>query len=997
MNCPSCNVKCSDDSNFCHNCGQSLKPYSQDNNQIPAKNVFSQSNSSISQALKRLMPTSYVEKLLASDGRKSEGERRVVTILFSDIKGSTAFGENLDPEEVLNIMNGAFEILIQPIMKYEGTLARLMGDAILAFFGAPIAHEDDPQRACRAALEIIEGAKRFGKKLEDEKGIEGFSVRVGINTGLVVVAEVGADLRVEYTAMGDAVNVASRMESAAEPGTILITEETTKLLTNHFKVESIGPIKVKGKTNLVNSFKLISENLNKSSASVENNYKSPIIGRDAEIKNILDAFSQVGDGRGKVISIIGECGVGKTRLVSEIRKLTFESFCWIEAKSLTYRQNNSYWLIKNLLRDHLTEDAYLSADHLSVNLFQRIQNQSSDKFSDIYPFLSYLLDLPIKNNLSVEINIHNAESLKGQLHFAVKEYFKDQTHYKPIVLLLEDLQWCDSASVALITELFALINEYPMIILMTFRKNENEIWAVHENNRSMLKNDYQTFFLNSLSECQGAELIKNLSSDLNIPKELGLEILIRTEGNPFFIEEVLKSFVDSKLSNNKRKNINANNELGFEIPNLLQGVIMARLDYLSSIDKLVLQSASVIGRIFSKKLLVNVLINSLNEKEIEESLKDLVKKEFIDHQHSDMIKTNISYPEQEFIFKQSLIQEVAYSSLLFSNRQKIHLEVGEAIERLYTKEKDEIADSIGVHFEKGKLFSKSIYYYKKAADRAKNIFANKEAIHFYQKILLLSKDIQNNKFVLAEVYESLGDVYFITSDYTKSIEVYQKVLETSELPKIRATIHQKCGHVYEHWGQYEKSIESYNNSLTTNQDDEDLLLEARCYLGLSMVYYRQGNLQESLLFCNNTLELLKNSQNNFEISETYNNLGIIYSKLDNLEKSSEYHLNSLKIRQNIGDVRGQAASYNNLGYLSQLQNKNTEAIEYYNRSEVLCEKVGNLHGLAKIYDNLSQIYIAQDKNETAMSYSLKAMEIIGRIASDSSDVNQHVWLQSGVW
>ena len=455
MNCPSCKVQCSEGSNFCHNCGQSLKPFTQNDNQIPAKNIFSQSNTSISQALKRLMPTSYVEKLLASDGR-SEGERRVVTILFSDIKGSTALGENLDPEEVLFIMNGAFEILIQPIMKYEGTLARLMGDAILAFFGAPIAHEDDPQRACRAALDIIDGAKNFSKKLEDEKGIEGFSVRVGINTGLVVVAEVGADLRVEYTAMGDAVNVASRMESAAEPGTILITEETMKLLTSNFEVESIGPIKVKGKTNLVNSYKLLSENLSKTSASAEYNYKSSMIGRDEEIKNILDTFQKVDDVRGKVISIIGECGVGKTRLVSEIRKLTSDSFCWIEAKSLAYRHNNSYWLIKNLLRNHLTEDAYLTPDDLSIILCQRIQKQSSDKFSDIYPFLSYLLDLPIKDDLSKKINLNNAESLKGQIHFAVKEYFKDQTNHKPIVLLLEDLQWCDSASVALITELFSL-------------------------------------------------------------------------------------------------------------------------------------------------------------------------------------------------------------------------------------------------------------------------------------------------------------------------------------------------------------------------------------------------------------------------------------------------------------------------------------------------------------------------------------------------------------
>ncbi len=250
--CPSCDTECLKDAKFCHNCGQSLLSKFGDN-------LSEQKSSSLTNSrnnLERLMPKEYVDRLLRSKG-KMEGERRVVTILFSDVKGSTSLAEDLDPEEVLEIMNGAFEMLIKPITRYGGTLARLMGDAILAFFGAPIAHDDDPYLACRAALDILDGAKTYSEKLQKDRGIEGFAVRVGINTGLVVVAEVGADLRVEYTAMGDAVNIAARMESTAEPHTILITEATKRLVQDKFNLKSMGPISVKGKAKPLNVFRLM--------------------------------------------------------------------------------------------------------------------------------------------------------------------------------------------------------------------------------------------------------------------------------------------------------------------------------------------------------------------------------------------------------------------------------------------------------------------------------------------------------------------------------------------------------------------------------------------------------------------------------------------------------------------------------------------------------------------------------------------------------------------
>ena len=312
--CSECEAKLPSRARFCDACGAQVSP-------PPAKVGEEPDMPAIAQALRRLVPKEFAERLLATRGQVSK-ERRVVTILFSDVKGSTAMAEDLDPEEVMEIMDGAFDVLIEPIYRYEGTLARLMGDAVLAFFGAPIAHEDDPERACRAALEIVEGAKAYAAKLEDERGITGFNVRVGINTGLVVVGEVGSDLRVEYTAMGDAVNLAARMESAAEPGTVLVTEDTHKLIAPLFETEALGAIEVKGKAEPVPVYRVLAPKGVPTKLRGIAGLESPLVGREAEVGALQGALERLQAGVGDIVTIVGEAGIGKSRLVAEAREQT---------------------------------------------------------------------------------------------------------------------------------------------------------------------------------------------------------------------------------------------------------------------------------------------------------------------------------------------------------------------------------------------------------------------------------------------------------------------------------------------------------------------------------------------------------------------------------------------------------------------------------------------------------------------------------------------------
>ena len=996
--CPSCYTESPDNANFCLHCGTSLKSQPDSGKENPAGNNYLQSTETMTQALRRLMPTSYVEKLLATKGQ-IEGERRVVTILFSDVKGSTSLAENLDPEEVLDIMNGAFDVLIEPIGRYEGTLARLMGDAILAFFGAPIAHEDDPYRACRAALDILQGAKKFSQKLEAEKGIKGFSVRVGINTGLVVVAEVGADLRVEYTAMGDAVNVAARMESSAESGTILITEATKKLINNDFELAPVGPIKVKGKTEPINTYNVIGL-AKKRNQPTHSSLNSPLIGRDKELRQIQDAFRELQQGYGKIISIIGEQGIGKSLLVEESRKFQSSDIKWIEGGALTYTSKSSYWVALSILKDYLGFHQDSSDEKMSDILHKRLGACDKQEFSEIYPFLLHFLNLPLEEKYLKSVIWNNAELLKSRVHYAVKNFLKKEAIKQPLVIVCEDLHWCDSPSLEILNELCSLIEKVPILLLLIYRIDESEgkIWNFHYNNLLAYKNIHKIISLHSLEHDECVMLINNLFGTQKLPNEVINQIIKRTEGNPFFIKELLNSLIERGLLKFEDEQISTVSiEREFQVPELLQSIIMARIDCLEPSEKLTLQTASVIGRIFQKRLLARIMESSMSNEEFEKSLNELQLSEFIlRHLQTNIASVKTGF-EKEYIMKDNLVQDVVYSTMLLSQRERLHRLVGEVIENEYSKNIEDFVEILADHFEKGKSLDKSIFYYRRAADRSKNIFANEEAIYFYLKVLKLSKEVNTDPLELVNIHESLGEVYALIAKYSLAIIQYNESLKYYKDTAAIARICHKCGQVYERWGKYNKALELFNDGLRLLNGNNESLQASQIYAGMGMVYYRQGNYTDAIMLNIRALQILEQEGNESEIADTYNNLGIIYCKMGELDKSLEYHKKCLSLRESTGHMIGLAASNNNLGYLYQLQEKFDEAIDYYNRSIELCKKIGNLHGLARTYDNLSQLYNSLDNNDLAIEYNLKAVTIFSKIAKEGSGMNSEVLRQSGVW
>jgi len=469
MLCPRCGAEVTPELTFCDQCGAQLGG--------PARTE--EPGTAAARALRRLAPREFAERLLATRGQVG-GERRVVTMLFSDVKGSTPMAERLDPEEVLEIMDGAFDVLIEPIARYEGALARLMGDGILAFFGAPIAHEHDAERACRAALEILNGAREYAARLEAERGMSGFNVRVGIHTGLVVVGEVGSDLRVEYTAMGDAVNLASRMEELADPGTVLITEDTYRLISRLFETQRLGPIEVRGKAEPVSVYRVLAPRPVAGKPRGIAGLESPLVGRDAEFQALREVLKRLQAGVGGIVTIVGEAGIGKSRLVAELRQEAAPlDITWVEGRCLSYGASMAYLPFLDTVHGLLgtsVEDAPLAVRDALRNWVQRL---CPDDVDDVYPFLGRMMSLPLGEDAAARLRGVELEGLKLLTFRAVERVVEVATGRRPLVLVCEDLHWADPTSLELIERLLGLTDRCSLLLICAFRPyTEHGCWIL---------------------------------------------------------------------------------------------------------------------------------------------------------------------------------------------------------------------------------------------------------------------------------------------------------------------------------------------------------------------------------------------------------------------------------------------------------------------------------------------------------------------------------------
>jgi class 3 adenylate cyclase len=605
--CPSCGEPVTPTAKFCRNCGLKLT-----NTQLTPRPAGVSRSESL-EALRRVAPRSVASKILSARERM-EGERKLVTALFTDIVGSTSLAEQMDPERWAEIVSVAHQIVSRAVYRYEGTIAQLLGDGVLSFFGAPLAHEDDPERAIRAALEIRGAMKDYGETLRADDVVEDFRVRLGINTGLVVVGQIGSDLHMEYLAVGDTVNLAARMQSAAEPNEIMITGNTLRMVPNLFELEDRGKILVKGKAQPVQAFRVLAEKKGAVRSRGIEGLASPLVGRQREMDTLDRVRTELRQGHGGIVSIIGEAGLGKSRLVAEWRAKsladeTNPGVRWVEARCLSYGHSIAHHLSMAILRGLIGTGPEATEDECRLALHQQVEKNLGGQFDDVYPYLGHLLGLELEPEQARRVTYLDAAALQTKFILATKTLIRALALKFPIVIVCEDIQWADPASVELGTHILPIAAEVPLTVVLLSRPDQESYgWGLIRGARETAGVGTIELHLAPLTQADSQELIQNLLAVDILPRELREAILSKAEGNPFFVEEVLRMLIDQADLVSEDGHWKASSDLAsLEIPDTLQAVLTARIDQLPEEAKHVLQIAAVIGRQFNQDVLEAVL------------------------------------------------------------------------------------------------------------------------------------------------------------------------------------------------------------------------------------------------------------------------------------------------------------------------------------------------------------------------------------------------------
>ena len=744
MKCPQCQTENPETRKFCRACGGKLIllcPRCRSEN-LPEDNFCGECGQ---------------ELVKAKEGEKSlpafESERKHVTVLFSDLSGYTTISERLDPEDVKGITSRFFAEVAEVIHKYEGFVEKYAGDAVMAIFGVPSAHEDDPIRAIRAAREIHRLAKSMSHEIEKNIG-EPLFMHTGINTGLVVTGEVNLEKGTHGVA-GDTLNVAARLSSAAGVDEILVGQEAYRQAIGHFDFEPKGSIQAKGKTEPVFAYRVVAPKEKPVSLHGLSIHRSDLIGRKAELEDLIWAVKELEQGSGRIFSICGEAGTGKSRLVEEFKTaLAHDKIQWLEGHAYAYCQNIPYFPLIDLLNHvfHVREEdrPEVVREKVESGIGALVEHPQS-----IIPYIGRLYSLSYP-----EVEDVSPEFWKAKLREAVQSLLSALTLKAPTVFFLEDLHWADPSFVELLRSTLLDMRQ-PAIVLCAYRPTFN-LFTSHQLRG--LEKIYREIRLQDLSSSEAQEMLGSLLRSDEIPSALRRLVQDKAEGNPFYIEELVSSLIESETlvkENGQWKITRPVRET--DISSTVHGIIAGRLDRLEREAKRLLQEASVIGRSFLYEILKQVT-----------ELKDQYDRRLIGLERLDLIRTKALQPDLEYIFKHALTQEVVYNGLLKKERQEIHERIGQVMEPLFHERLSEFYETLAYHFKQGRSLHKAVHYLMKSGEKSLGRYALEESYQYFKEAfeLLSSKtDRSDDEDTLlitlivkwAYVYYYMGDFKALTS------------------------------------------------------------------------------------------------------------------------------------------------------------------------------------------------------------------------------------------
>jgi class 3 adenylate cyclase/tetratricopeptide (TPR) repeat protein len=745
MKCPKCQTENPEADKFCHECGAKiLLTCPQCGAEVLAGDKFCRE---CGQRLKELAETQ-------KKAPETEGERKYVTVLFSDLSGYTAMSERLDPEEVKEIMSRIFGEIAQVVTKYEGFIEKFIGDAVVALFGIPKGHEDDPVRAIRAAKGIHDLLEAMGPRIEERVG-RSLSMHTGINTGLVVIGEVDVE-KGTHGVSGETINLASRLSSLAKPGEILVGPDTYRQTGGYFTFESLEPARVKGKAEPIQVYKVLSPKERPITIHRLSGLRADLIGRKAEMDQLNEAVENLRGGKGRIFSICGDAGTGKSRLIEEFKStLDLEEIQWLEAHAYAYAQNIPYFPLIDFLNGVFQIEEGDRPQQLKERIEAGIEDLAGKK-EDVVPYVGtlYALNYPEMEDVSPEL-------WKYRLQDAVQTILSALARRAPTVLYLEDLHWADPSFLELLRNALLQISQ-PAIVLCTYR-SPFSLFTTHQ--LSGIGKIYRELRLQDLSPSEAQGMLQSLLKAETIPSDLRRFVQDKAEGNPFYLEELVNSLIDSEMLIRDNGNWKVAKPISEpDISSTIHGVIASRLDRLEKRTKRILQEASVIGRAFLYEILKTIT-----------DLKDHIDRCLSTLERLDLIRTRALQPDLEYVFKHALTQEVVYNGLLKKERRAIHEQVGLVMEQLFQNRLPEFYETLAFHFAQGQSPIKAVDYLVKSGEKSLERYAVEEAHQYYEKAFEIlsakAEKTKEEKVTLIDMLNSWGYAYFYLGDFKKFIHL----------------------------------------------------------------------------------------------------------------------------------------------------------------------------------------------------------------------------------
>jgi class 3 adenylate cyclase/tetratricopeptide (TPR) repeat protein len=784
-------------------------------------------------------PKHLAEKILTSKAAL-EGERKQVTVLFADLKGSMELLADRDPEEARKLLDPVLERMMEAVHRYEGTVNQVMGDGIMALFGAPLAHEDHAVRACYAALRMQESVTRHAQDARRAHGVN-VQIRVGLNSGEVVVRAIGSDLHMDYTAVGQTTHLAARMEQLASPGSILLTPSTLELVEGFVAVKSLGPVPVKGLAEAVEVYEVTGAGPARTRLqAAARRGLTRFVGRDPELEQLRRAQQLAGDGHGQVAAVVGEAGVGKSRLVYEFtHSHRLHGWLTLESASVSYGKATSYLPVIDLLKGYFKIQDRDDLREIREKVTGKLLTLDR-ALEPTLPALLALLDVPVNDAAWQALDPGQRRQLTLD---AVKRLLLREAREQPLLVIFEDLHWIDSETQALLDGLVESLGSARLLLLVNYRPEYQHAWGS--------KTSYSQMRLDALPAESAGELLEALLGDE--PGLAPLKQLLVKRGNPFFLEETVRTLVETKALDGPRGRYRLTQPVqAIQVPATVQVMLAARIDRLAPEDKRLLQVASVIGKDVSFVLLH--AIAELPDEALRGGLDRLQSAEFL-------YETGF-YPDLEYSFKHALTHEVTYGGLLQERRRELHARIVDAIEALHRDRLAEQIERLAHHALRGDMREKAVHYLRQAGGKAAARSALEDARAWFEQTLSVLETLPESPSTLEQAFDIRLELRPVLVQLGEGRRMLERLREASALAerlnddRRRGRVYAYMAHTLSLLGELDEALGSGTRALKIAGPLGDLALRIPATTSLEQAHYLRGEYERVVELATDNLAAL---------------------------------------------------------------------------------------------------------------------------------------------